>query len=314
VARLEVHDADQEDRVALEAAGRIGRMFGWTVEEIFGAAPLRFERSALATARFKGPSARFEKRESAYVVYVHLLAMSVLQGSRGLHMREIPTSSAEFRESVLSEYGAMSFESALNHVWDVGVPVLPLNDPAVFHGACWRVEGRNIIVLKQRTLSASRWLFDLLHEVWHVAQNPKERELSVLESDVSSNERRDSVEEREASQFAGDVLLGGRAEELAELCVEDAKGQLEWLKAAIPRVASREGVSIDCLANYMAFRLSLQGENWWGAANNLQDLSVNPWRVARDRLLTKIDLGRINEAEQTLLVQAMIVEDCDPNA
>jgi Zn-dependent peptidase ImmA (M78 family) len=118
-------------------------------------------------------------------------------------MREIPMSSAEFRESVLSEYGTMTFESALNHVWDVGVPVLPLNDPAVFHGACWRVEGRNIIVLKQRTLSASRWLFDLLHEVWHVAQNPKERELSVLESDVSSNERRNSASKMRKENWSG---------------------------------------------------------------------------------------------------------------
>ena len=69
------------------------------------------------------------------------------------------------RQAVLSTYGAITFEHTLRYVWSLGIPVLPLRDPGAFHGACWRIDGRNIIVLKQRTLSLARWLADLLHEV-----------------------------------------------------------------------------------------------------------------------------------------------------
>jgi len=65
-------------------------------------------------------------------------------------------------------------------------------------------------------------------------------------------------------------MLDGRAEELAEQCVTAAKNRVELLKNAVPSVAQSGGVQVDALANYMAFRLSLQGINWWGAANNLQ--------------------------------------------
>jgi len=37
----------------------------------------------------------------------------------------------------------------------------------------------------------------------------------------------------------------------------------------------------DILANYIAHRLSEeQGQNWWGTAQNLQDLNTNPWLEA----------------------------------
>ena len=46
----------------------------------------------------------------------------------------------------------------------------------------------------------------------------------------------------------------------------------------MPQVAAREHVPADALANYMAFRLSLQRINWWGAATNLQEAGRIPGR------------------------------------
>ena len=100
-------------------------------------------------------------------------------------------------------------------------------------------------------------------------------------------------------------MLAGRAEELAELCVRAAKGGVERLKAAVPRVATRENVPVNALANYMAFRLSLQGINWWGAATNLQVPGPDPWQMARDIFLEQADFERLNEADRNLLLQAL---------
>ena len=50
-----------------------------------------------------------------------------------------------------------------------------------------------------------------------------------------------SPQEMAASKFAGDVMLAGRAEELADLCVREAENRVEWLKQVLPRVAAERG-------------------------------------------------------------------------
>jgi cytidylate kinase len=120
-----------------------------------------------------------------------------------------------------------------------------------------------------------------------------------------SETRRKSPEEQEATKFAGDVVLEGRAEDLAEKCVEAAKGSVERLKSAVPQVAKRAGVSVEALANYMAFRLSLQGINWWGAATNLQEDGVSALCSPRDLLLTRVRLARLNPIDRDLLLRAL---------
>jgi hypothetical protein len=208
----------------------------------------------------------------------------------------------------VSTYGSLTFKNALHYVWSLGVPVLPLNDSGAFHGAFWRVEGRNVIVLKQPTKSAARWLSDLLHELWHAAQEPELYERTVIEESETAQERRESPEEKTATRFAGHIVLGGRAEELVKLCEEEAGESIERLKRVVPLVAARENVSVGALANYIAFRLSLQGENWWGTATNLQAQDTDytdPWQTARDYLLERANFGQLNEVDRNLLLRSL---------
>ncbi len=118
-------------------------------------------------------------------------------------------------------------------------------------------------------------------------------------------ERQDSDEEEAANDFADAVMLAGRAEELAEKCVEAAEGNVEWLKRVVPEVAEKEGVEADALANYMAYRLSIQQLDWWGAANNLQKTDPLPWVTARDILLEHVDLSYLNKFDRDLLMRAI---------
>jgi hypothetical protein len=199
----------------------------------------------------------------------------------------------------------VTFEHVLRYVWSLGIPVLPLNDPGAFHGACWRVDERNVIVLKQRTRSAARWLIDLLHELWHTGQEPERAGIAVIEASETGQAHWEAPDEQMATKFAGDIVLDERADELVELCVQAARGSVERLKAVVPRVATQESVPIDALANYMAFRLSLQGINWWGAATNLQEIDQDPWRIARDLLIEEADFQRLNDVDRNLLLQAL---------
>lgn len=294
-----------EQGIALLLSGVLNRIFGWSASDLFGDGDLAVSPIPAYTANFKMPSRTAERRLPAYIVYAHYLAMLTADVTKRLSLVKLPSDSEQFRNLLLSNYGAINFGNVLKFIWSMGVPVLPLSDPGVFHGACWRIDRRNVIVLKQRTHSQARWLFDLLHEYWHVTQEPDKEHLSIIESDPASVDRRTSPEEEDASLFAGDVVLAGRAEEMAKLCVREAKGKVERLKSVVPRVAERHGVPGDSLANYMAFRLSLQGINWWGTAENLQDHTSEPIKTASDLFFENCDFGLLNETDRQLLACAL---------
>ena len=165
-----------------------------------------------------------------------------------------------------------------------------------------------MIVLKQNTRSEARWMTDLLHELRHAAEKPELQEFETVDSDVLSVERRKSPEEQEATEFSGDVVLEGRAELLAKECVAEAKGNVRFLKNAVEGVAGRHRVRVDVLANYVAYRLALQGQNWWGAATNLQPTNEGPWQVTRDFLLQRIDPTKLDDSDRRLLLRALETE------
>ena len=291
--------------VAVEAVEALGRIYGWSPAALFGGEALQMTSGASAHARFKLPARIRKAGIGAYVIYAHYLALLVLEATVDLDRRPLPSDPKEVRREILEQYGALTFETTLRYVWSLGIPVLPLNDAGGFYGACWRVKGRNVIVLRQRTRSAARWLHDLLHEYFHAAHDPDLEEHPVVEESEMSEARRKSPDEVQASRFAGDVMLAGKAEELAEKCVKAANGSVERLKAAVPKVATVAGVSVDALANYMAFRLSLQGINWWGAARNLQEDGVNVLCTPRDLLLSRGRLGQLNPIDRDLLLRAL---------
>lgn len=293
------------NRLVLRAAISLKRVFGWSLADLFSSRPLQLDLTPLGAVHFKVTAKANQQRLNAYTVYAHFLALLVLEATADLPTQPIPTNPNQVREAICSLYGELTFPNALRYVWSLGIPVLPLQDAGAFHGAFWRVNGRNVIVLKQRTKSSARWLLDLFHELWHAAQEPERPERTVIEEGDIAQERQETEEEKTATRFGDYILLKGRQEELAKICTEEAKGSIERLKSVVPKVAAREDVSVGALANYMAYRLSLQDENWWGAATNLQTEEIDPWQIARDVLLEKINFGVLNEVDQTLLMRAL---------
>ena len=290
--------------IARTAAETMAKVFHWSPEQILGDEGLALE-PALAGVRFKVAGNANLQRVTAYTVYAHYLALLSIQACSDSPLRQIPMDPKTIRVAIESSYGSLSLAAIVNYLWDLGVVVLPLDDPGAFHGACFREDGRNVIVLKQNTSSSARWAFDCLHECWHAGQEPDLPERTVLEVDEMSSVGPGKEEELTASRFAGAVLLNGRGQELAEKSLAEANNDLRQLKVAAQRVAERESVSVDSLANYLAFRLSEeQGENWWGTANSLQSMD-NPWSVVRNVFFERADLTKLAEPDRELLAQAL---------
>lgn len=304
--KLQENQETKETAVAVQkAAIIIEKVFCLEPGAIFQSTQLSLSNSAIGATRFKKSATSNTDSLNAYTLYARYLAELVLKTTENLPRKPIPTDANLVQQEVIKTYSTCTFEHVLLYVWSLGIPVLPLSDKGVFHGACWRIDSRNVIVIKQRTLSNSRWLFDLLHELRHAGQSPEKAQFEVIESDNEHQMHQLTEEERVASQFAGDVILDGRAEELTQMCVKAAGGIVERLKTVVPKVAKRERVAPDALANYMAFRLSLQGLNWWGAANNLQTSTSTALQISRDMLIQEAQFETLDETDQQLLIQAL---------
>ena len=243
-ASLTTATRDAAGTLSLKAAAYVGKIYGWDPSEIFGRKPLQIAAASIGGMRYKMPANADVRRVNAYTVYAHYLALIVHQATVHLAQPPITTDPYKIRANIIRKYRKMDLEQTLNYIWNLGIPVIPLDDPGVFHGACFRHEGRNIIILKQRTRSASRWAFDLLHELWHSAQEPNEPERATIEAQEIGKPPSIPEEERIASQFAGAALLGKNPQNLAEKCLAEADRDLRKLKWAVQKLARAEGLDV----------------------------------------------------------------------
>jgi hypothetical protein len=199
----------------------------------------------------------------------------------------------------------MSLRTALEACWDRGVGVLALRDPIAFHGACWRDANRTVIVLKQTSSEESRWLLDLIHEIYHDALLGAERKFMRVAAAETSAERRNSVEERHAQRFAAEVVTNGQAEQLTRRIAEIAGSEGSRLKRATYDVADESGVPVGILANLMAWRLAESGLSWWSVAAGMQPDNEEPWKVIREVLFRRAELTALARHERDFLIQAL---------
>jgi hypothetical protein len=259
--------------------------------------------------RFKWPASANTTKTAAYTVYAHFLALLMIQATPNLAAKTIPASWRHVRGQILERFGELNLLNIVRYMWDLGIAVLPLKDGGHFHAATWRIRGRNVVVIKQQTSSEARWIIDLLHELWHAAQNPELAEHTIIEADPPYSDSEQLMEEQIATDFAADVVFRGKADELAEECALTSNRRMEWLKSAVQKVAARHNVRLDLLANYLAYRLSLEGQNWWGVATRLQGETGDPWLEVRDFVLGNIRWDTLSDPDRALLSQALETQE-----
>ncbi len=294
-----VSGARDEPQRVLE---RLGRIFRWTPEEILGSRALLPEPTIALSARFKS-AVNQDPAHETYVMWANYLALLV-DAACPRPKAEIPENPVAIRQDILAAHGSVRFEGLLNWCWEHGVAVLPLDDPGEFHGACWSFAGHVVIVLKQQTPWESRWTFDLGHELGHVARHLDDHTDAVVEGGEITPVGEPDGDEQEASDFAGELLLG-TPDTLARALAERTEHKLPRLKSQVATLAAEEQVEVDALANYMAHRLAAEGQNWWSTAAKLQDESGQAPRIARTRLLERLDLSQLAPDDQVILTAAL---------
>jgi len=300
--------------ISIQVIGHIARIFGLTPREILGPEPLSLNVSRLGLVRYKVPKRTNKLRLNAHSFYAYYLAQMMLRSTRHLPLRKIPTDPYQINKKIVDAYGSISIKSALRYIWSLGVPVLSIDDPGGFHGAHFRVNGRNIILLKHRTDSRAIWLFSLFHELWHASEHQSDLTQNILEFEdiqsLSSGVNRLTDEEIKANKFASVILIGKNPDKLLHQCLNEAQNDIYKLKNAVIKIAELENVPVDALANYIAYRLQYEkGENWWGTAQNLQVQNPDIQLMARNVLLDNVDLSTMSGLDLDLLRRALLTID-----
>lgn len=283
-------------------AAFVSSIFGFKENDIWEGKALRVATSPAGTAMFKAPINASISQIKAYSYYAYYLAKLVAKSSNPTKTEPLPEDIDEFKTNFLNKYRSFDLRSLLNFAWELGFCVLPLNDPGVFHGACWNIGGRRVIVLKQTTKYHARWIFDLLHELYHALAHLDEIDSALVETqELNPFINNDTLEEREANTFSHQVLFGDRAEEILNHCVKLTKGRVENLKSAVANISRSENIREDILANYVAFRLSLNDQNWWGPAASFQITDPDPFSIAAEILNKNLVTDGLNQMEHSLL-------------
>jgi Zn-dependent peptidase ImmA (M78 family)/ribosome-binding protein aMBF1 (putative translation factor) len=290
------------DLLGYQAATHIGRVYGWKAEDLFSPQMPQLEVPTILGVKYKKTKNANESKLNAYTVYAHYVALLVLQATEQLQKKTLPTKPYEIHNSIISDYGSISLENVVRYVWKLGVAVIALSDPGSFHGAWFRDKNnRSIIILKQNTISLAKWMFDLFHELYHATHSTDQ---TIHFENASSADE----DESKANQFAGAVLLGRAPQQLYEKCMEEANFDILRLKSAILKIAQREGVPIDILAYYLAFRLAHEGKGHsvWGIAENLQiKHDKDPRIILRNIFLEHANLSVLAQPDLEILRQAL---------
>ena len=277
------------------------RVFGFEPEALRDETALTLDPEPALAASFKMPSSAGEGKVLSHSIYGYYIATRVLEATPDMESRLPKVGWREFKKLVEDSFGEVTLKSVVETLWDYGVAVVPLSGTGGFHACYWRIDGRDVILLKQQTKTIDRWLFDLLHEVYHAIVNDSMNHLVV---EVDDGDATDD-EEVEANQFAGNVLLEGQAESLVKVIVQKARNKTERLKKATESTAQEAGVSVGALANYLAWRLSAENTNWWGTAQNLQDSTTDPSEIVRDALLLRADFQHLQNQDLRLIELAL---------
>ncbi|WP_217601981.1 helix-turn-helix domain-containing protein [Chitinophaga sp. GbtcB8] len=291
--------------LADEVSFYLNRIFGWDKNEIWKENDFEFVESPAQFAYFKTPSKGNITQIKAYSHYAYYIANIVRKANIQEPSLEYPESLEDCKEIFLQKYRTIEFENLVNFAWDLGIPVIPLNDSGIFHGASWNIDNNHVIVLKQKTESHARWTFDLLHELYHVFAHLEKPNTSIVEMSELNPYENDSPEEAEANTFSNQFIFEKNSEGLINRCLQLADYRMESLKKAVTEISEDENIPADYLANYLAFRLQLGGKNWWGTAQSFQKISPSPSSIAAKVLKERIQLQTIDPIDRNLLATAI---------
>jgi transcriptional regulator with XRE-family HTH domain/Zn-dependent peptidase ImmA (M78 family) len=284
------------------------RAFGWTREAVQRG---DLQPLPLSTAvQFKAPSQPHP--EDAPLVHLAAAVARIGQAASDVGEYEaVPEDPAHIRGDVQARYGDVTLTSLLAWMWARGIPVLPMLGKGVFSAAVWAVDDTPVVVLKEARDLAVFWLFDLAHELGHIARGhiAAGSLIDVASPTSSTALESDDRQEQEANEFALQLLVPDYRDLLAEVR-QRSRGHYLAFKGAVDETARQHGVNAGVLGMIAAYELGEIGEHKdrWGSATNLAKID-GPGReptIAAAR--GQVRLEKLDDLDRAVLEELVLSE------
>jgi transcriptional regulator with XRE-family HTH domain len=275
------------------------RAFEWRREELLAGAPRSTPREyAMA---FKSATERPDPDSPLLAFARRASVLSAAQWTRTF--AGVPESPAQLRAEVADRGGRVTLKGLLDWAWDAGIVVLPLAAPREFAAAVWRVGTQPVVVLKESRAFAAYWLFDLAHELGHLAHGHVE-ETGIIE--VASPSRADLADgqEAEATAYALQLLLPDPQGMLDEVRLRTGDDAPRRFKFAVEAVAAKANVEAGLLGIIAAHAMHdvPEEKDRWGSANNLAKAEdPDGRRHVEAAFRARIELSGLDEIDAALL-------------
>ena len=194
--------------------------------------------------------------------------------------RSVPPDPRIIHQAAVDGAGQVTLASLLDWAWRQGIPVLPLSGAGPFAAAVFDGDESPTIIIKDARQLAVIWLFDLAHELGHVALGHVHR--ALIDVRPSPEPLITDRDEQTATEFALELLLPNYKELLKEIR-DDARGDGVRFKFAVERVARDARLTPGVLGLAAAFALPEIGlpKDRWGSATNL----AKPLGIGREQTL-----------------------------
>jgi transcriptional regulator with XRE-family HTH domain len=247
----------------------IERAFGWRIDQLIaGRLP---EAPIPAGVAFKATRTGKEPSSSPIILLSRTIADIVrIAAADSLVFHGLPPNAHTVNAEARDNTGRVTLMSLAAWAWNRGIAVVPMAGRGEFSAAVWNSSPQPVIVLKDTRELAVYWLFDLAHELGHLALGHV-GQTALVDVDLPAP-RGDSLDsaEQAANDFALEILLPNH-EELLQEVRRQARGSHLRFKGAVASVAGAAHVSPGLLGMIAAYALVEVGQDKdrWGSATNL---------------------------------------------
>ena len=207
---------------------------------------------------------------------------------------------SDIRQAILAQHRTVGFDELLAYCWSCGIPVIPLLNLPVgmrkMDGAIFSVEDRPVIVLSRKQESRAWMSFILAHELAHFCCGHLKSNAAIVDVELQNNatyqaESAQDPQEREADEFALDLLGGAQAEAIASSW--SAQSSPVGLAVAAREQSQGSGVA----AGHLVLRFAFLTKRWPVALSALAYLKedFDAQRALLERLNSAIDISQLAE-------------------
>lgn len=259
--------------------------------EIAGIGPVRFKTGASAGAE-----------DAALVKVAQFISERIAAEATLPEVAQVPRDPARLRAELVEHYGGVTLDALLAWCWSAGLIVLPVTLGPGFDAAVWLTAERPVIVLNQRRRAAVFWLFDLAHELGHIALGHV-RGAGLVDGDLEHPDP-DDPEEQAATAWALDLLVPDHEALIADVRERlRGKNEPEHWKWDVKHVAERAGYSPGVLGVVAAFAMTdvARHRDRWGSATNLARPEGEGHEKTTRTFREHVDLGALPEPDAALV-------------